>query len=51
MHRNEYFDHLALNWDREVTGEMLECLNNIINYADFGPTTTRSRKRSSGCRM
>jgi ubiquinone/menaquinone biosynthesis C-methylase UbiE len=30
MHRKEYFDHVALNWDCEVTGERLECLNNII---------------------
>jgi hypothetical protein len=30
MHRQKYFDQLALNWDREVTRERLECLNNII---------------------
>ena len=30
MHRQEYFAQLALNWDREITGERLECRNNII---------------------
>jgi ubiquinone/menaquinone biosynthesis C-methylase UbiE len=35
--RQEYFDHLASSWDKEVTSERLECLTDIIKELSIRP--------------
>jgi len=37
MQLQEYFDQLAPGWDRELTGERLKCLGNIVKELDIEP--------------
>ena len=37
MQLQEYFDQLAPTWDKELTGERLNCLRNIVKELDIEP--------------
>jgi ubiquinone/menaquinone biosynthesis C-methylase UbiE len=37
MQLQEYFDQLAPTWDKELTGERLNCLGNIVRELDIEP--------------
>jgi len=37
MNLQEYFDQLAPTWDKELTGEKLECLGNIVKELGIEP--------------
>ncbi len=37
MQLQEYFDQLAPAWDKELTGERLKCLSNIVKELDIEP--------------
>jgi ubiquinone/menaquinone biosynthesis C-methylase UbiE len=37
MQLQEYFDQLAPTWDKELTGERLKCLGDIVKELDIAP--------------